>query len=183
MRALPHGYRLVAPEVVYADGELSSVVHAGPDIVDILRERAMASPRKRCRLCTHPNPDAAQQEMLIVMSADSYVRPHRHFGKSETFTVLEGEVDALVFAEDGALSEVIAMGPYESGRQFFYRMPERVFHTMVFRTPWLVYLETTIGPFSPDSSEGAPWSPPESDPDAGQAWLAALDRRELLTRD
>jgi cupin fold WbuC family metalloprotein len=177
MRALPHGLRAVAPEVLYTDAGPEAVVHAGPEIVDILRERAAHSPRKRCRLCTHPDHNAAQQEMLIVMSADSYVQPHRHFGKGETFTVFEGEVDALVFDEQGGLSDVIAMGPYGSGRQFFYRMPERVFHTMIFRAPWLVYLETTVGPFSRDSSEGADWAPPESDPIAGHAWLRALDAR------
>jgi cupin fold WbuC family metalloprotein len=173
MKSLPPGLRAVAPEVLYTEGQ--SVVHAGQDLVEVLRDRAMQSPRKRCRLCAHPDVNAKQQEMLIVMHKSSYVQPHRHFGKTETFTVFEGEVDALIFDETGALAQSIPMGPFGSGRNFFYRMPEKVFHSMIFRTDWLVYLETTSGPFDKATSEGAAWAPSEEDPSAGHAWLAERD--------
>ncbi|MBI1252532.1 MAG: cupin fold metalloprotein, WbuC family [Alphaproteobacteria bacterium] len=174
MTPLPAGLRAVAPEVLYTRD--TDVVRAGMEVVSILRERALASPRKRCRLCAHPDADAVQQEMVIVMHRDSYVQPHRHFGKSETFTVFEGEVDALIFDESGAVIETIPMGPFGTSRQFFYRMPERVFHSMIFRTDWLVYLETTSGPFDKTASEGAPWAPTEHDPAAGRAWLTTRAR-------
>lgn len=175
MRPLPIGYKEVIPEVIYTDVPMGSIVRAGDEIVSILRERAAASPKKRCRLCAHPDSNATQQEMLIVMHRDSYVQPHRHFGKGETFTVFEGEVDALIFSEAGELTETIPMGPFGSGRQFFYRMPERVFHSMIFRSEWLVYLETTIGPFDKSTSEGALWAPNETESEAGHLWLKSMD--------
>ena len=72
------------------------------------------------------------------------------------------------------MTQRLQMGPYGSGRAFFYRMPTTVFHTIIFETEWLVYLETTTGPFEPSESEGAPWAPPQNAPEAGLAYLATL---------
>lgn len=171
--ALPPGYRAVSAEVVYADTPL---VVAGAEIIAHLKAMARASPRRRARLCAHPSPEAGQQEMLIVMHRDTYVRPHRHFGKTETFTVFEGEADIILFGEDGDVRERFAMGPFGSGERFFYRMPERQYHGLSIRSEWLAFLETTSGPFDPARSEGAPWAPPESDPVAGRKFLAAIVR-------
>jgi cupin fold WbuC family metalloprotein len=170
---LPAGLRQVAPEVVYAP---AGFVSADAVVVELLKSLAAQSPRRRARLCAHPDPDAATQEMLIVMHGESYVRPHRHFGKTETLTVFEGEADALLFAEGGAVERTLRMTPFAAGGAFFYRMPEQLFHGLIFRTPWLVYLETTTGPFDPAKSEGAPWAPPETDPEAGRAFYRALPR-------
>jgi cupin fold WbuC family metalloprotein len=167
---LPPGCRQVSPEVVYADPGL---VVADARTVGALRAIAEAAPRRRARLCAHESAQAAQHEMLIVMAGDGYVRPHRHTAKSETFTVLEGEVDALIFDEDGAPTRKIPMGPFGTDRTFFYRMPSGLFHSLSFRTPWLVFLETTIGPFDPGSSEGAPWAPAEDEPLAGRQFITA----------
>ena len=171
MSGLPPGMRQISPEIVYADDGL---VYADLAVIAALKALAEASPRRRARLCAHPAPEAAQQEMLIVMQGDSYVRPHRRLSKSETLTVLEGEADALVFDARGGLTRTLRLGPSGSDRAFFYRMPAMVFHSLAFRTPWFVFLETTVGPFDPDLSEPAPWAPPESDPSAGRAFLRAV---------
>jgi cupin fold WbuC family metalloprotein len=170
---LPPGFLFATPEVIYTDLRF---VTAGPEEVALLKREAATTPRHRCRLCSHPGPDAPQQEMLIVMRGDGYVRPHRHWGKTETLTVLEGRADALIFDEVGEITEVVRMTPYGAGGRFFYRMPEGTFHGLVFRSDWLVYLETTSGPFDPSRSEGAAWAPPEGDP-AAAGFAAALGQR------
>lgn len=169
MTPLPPGVRRVSGEVLYSDRPL---VSAEPELIRALQAMAEASPKRRARLCAHPDPAAEQQEMVIVMTADGYVRPHRHWGKSETLTVLEGEMDALVFDEDGQVSQVLPMAPCGAGKAFFYRMPEGVFHTLWVRSSWLVFLETTKGPFDPASSESASWAPPEEDVAAGRRFIA-----------
>ena len=171
---LPPGFRFATPEVIYTD---RLFVTAGPEEVALLKRQAAVTPRQRCRLCAHPAPDAAQQEMLIAMVGEGYVRPHRHRGKSESLTVLEGAADAVLFDEAGAIREVIGMTPYAEGGQFFYRMPEGLYHGLVFRTPWFIYVETTAGPFDPARTEPAPWAPPETEAEAGRAYVAALVAR------
>ncbi|WP_413208129.1 WbuC family cupin fold metalloprotein [Rhodospirillum sp. A1_3_36] len=165
------GFHQAAPEVFYAKNEFGV---AQPGAVALIKRIASASPRKRCRICFHPDQDAAAQEMLIAMHHSSYVRPHRHFGKTETLTVLEGRATALLFDDRSNVTERLPMGPYGSGRAFFYRMPTGVFHTLLFESEWLIYLETTTGPFDPEKSEGAPWAPPESDFAAGTAYIGTL---------
>lgn len=172
--ALPPGFRFATPEVIYTD---RLVVTAGPEEVALLKRHAAETPRRRCRLCAHPAPEAAQQEMLIAMLGNGYVRPHRHRGKSESLTVLEGAADAVLFDEAGAIREVIRMTPHGEGGRFFYRMPEGLYHTLVFRSRWFVYLETTVGPFDPARTEPASWAPPETEAEAGRAYVAALAAR------
>jgi cupin fold WbuC family metalloprotein len=126
------------------------------------------------RWCFHANADAAQQEMLIVMHQSSYVRPHRHIGKMETLMVIEGACDALLFDDTGHVTDIAAMSPAGGGGHFFYRMPDQIFHSLIFRSEWLVFLETTIGPFDRAMTELADWAPPESDMALGHSYLKNL---------
>lgn len=161
----------VAPEVVYSDG---GFLAADRDTVALLKERAATSPRRRCRLCFHATQDALQQEMLIVMHRNSYVSPHRHRERAETLTVIEGACDAILFDDAGRVTDTVAMSPVADGGSFFYRMPAGVFHTQIFRSEWLVFLETTVGPFDRTTTEMADWAPPETDPMAGLTYLLNL---------
>lgn len=164
-------FREIAQGVHYANDRFAV---ASDEAVQFIKRVAPFTPRKRCRICFHPDSDAPAQEMLIAMHASSYLCPHRHLGKTETLNVLEGEATTLLFDEAGAVTRRLPMGPYGSGRAFFYRMPEQVFHTLIFESEWLIYLETTTGPFEPAQSEAAPWAPPESDPGAGHVYLSTL---------
>ncbi|WP_315758407.1 MULTISPECIES: WbuC family cupin fold metalloprotein [unclassified Bradyrhizobium] len=167
-----HRLREVSPEVLYSDGGFLAV---DDRIVQLLKNKAAKSPRRRCRLCFHASSDDLQQEMLIVMHRSSYVRPHRHLRRSETLAVIEGNCETLLFDEDGQLTERLPMSAAAEGGRFFYKMPPGIFHTLIFRSEWLVFLETTIGPFDPTSSEAASWAPPETDPAAGHSYLAGLE--------
>lgn len=172
--------RTLSPEVLASDGGFLAV---DGTMVERLKSGAAASDRRRCRLCFHADASSAQQEMLIVMHRSAYVRPHRHLAKVETLTVIEGEADALLFHEDGAVARQIAMGAPGGSDHFFYRVPPGQFHTLVFRSEWLVFLETTIGPFDPAASEPAPWAPGEDRPDEGRADLTArLERFQSAAR-
>jgi len=164
----------VSPEIIYSDG---GFLAADDAVVALLKEKALQAPRRRCRLCFHESAEAAQQEMLIVMNRASYVRPHRHLGKVETLTIVEGACDALLFDDTGKVTRTIQMSPGATGGCFFYRMPSGIFHTLIFRSEWLVFLETTIGPFDRAMTETAGWAPPETDPDSGHAYLSSLASR------
>jgi cupin fold WbuC family metalloprotein len=152
--------RAESPEVYYTDAPVVVATAA-----DIARLKAIASgnPRLRSRLCAHPSPAADLHEMLIVHHRDVYVRPHMHVGKPESFHLLEGSVEIVMFNEDGTIRDVIDMAEYGSGKPFFYRSPERVFHTLLISSEWLVFHETTAGPFDPAKTVFADWAPDGSD--------------------
>jgi len=155
-------FRTISDEVVLATGGIVRVTAAD---VELLAERARTNARRRCRLCTHPDSRDRLHEMLIVLDRETYIRPHRHAGKSESFHIVEGELDVAIFHDDGALREVVKMGPYGSGRAFFYRLMENCFHSVLIRTPFALFHETTNGPFDRSDTEFAPWSPVEGDPE------------------
>lgn len=165
--------REVGLGVFYVDPALP-VVSAGPAVIGYLKEVAAAIPVRRARLCAHPDPEAEQQDMLIVSHRETYVAPHRHLTKSETMLVLDGLADAYLFEPDGTLASVMPMGPLSSGRTFFYRMPAGRFHGLRIESEFLTFVESTKGPFRKSDSENAPWAPSPEDTDAGIRFLTEV---------
>jgi cupin fold WbuC family metalloprotein len=158
-----------ASEEVYI--ALDPIVRMGAEEVAFVKDTARRSPRKRARICAHRSNDDKLHEMLIAIAADSYIRPHRHFGKSESFHIVEGEVDVAVFDDGGALTDVIELGAPGSGRAFFYRLSESAFHTLLIRSDVLVMHEVTNGPFDPKQSSPAPFAPPEDQLAAARQYM------------
>jgi cupin fold WbuC family metalloprotein len=166
------GFMRQGPGVLVADAD---PVCVGADALSALREEARTAPRKRARICAHRGAGDAVQEMIIAFTEESYVAPHRHLGKSESFHIVEGEADVVLFDERGDVLRVIRMGPPGSGRTWFYRISEPVYHTVIVRSPMLVLHEAASGPFVPCAPCGAPFAPPESDEEGSRRY-----RRELL---
>jgi len=161
-------------EVLYADDRIVTVDSAG--IAD-LKRAAENNERRRIRLCTHRRVDDRLHEMVIVHALDTYVRPHKHLGKSESFHVIEGDVDVVLFDDDGGVSDFIPMGAFASGRPFFYRIAAPRYHTLLIRSDVLVFHETTGGPFRRDDTVFAPWAPEDGDAAAVSRFLADLEVR------
>jgi cupin fold WbuC family metalloprotein len=141
--------------------------------IEFLKQAAGTVPRRRARLCAHPSPEADQHDMLIVSHGETYVAPHRHHHKAETFLVLEGLADVLLFDEAGKLTDVVPMGAASTGRPFFYRMPPKIFHSLSIESELLVFVESTKGPFRAVDSENAPWAPEPDDAVNGKAFIAS----------
>jgi cupin fold WbuC family metalloprotein len=161
----------VAPGIFYMQG---SLIVADQSMIDFLKAAALRTPSRRARLCAHPSADAAQHDMLIVSLCDTYVAPHRHFVKSESMLVIEGLAEAIIFDEAGDVTRRVPMGPASSARTFFYRMPERIFHSLSIETEMLVFVESTKGPFRPEDSENASWAPIHTDVPAGRRYIQSL---------
>ncbi|MEW6319641.1 MAG: WbuC family cupin fold metalloprotein [Acidobacteriota bacterium] len=154
--ALPPDWTRESDEVFYAANDR---IRVGAAELDLLKRLALAAPRRRSRLCTHRSTSDRLHEMLIVNTQDVYVRAHRHHDKAESFMVLEGLVDVVFFDEGGTAADVVRMGPLASGRASYCRMNSAQYHTLVFRTPFVVLHETTGGPWVREQTEAAPWAP------------------------
>lgn len=166
--------RQVSPEVFYADEAVVRVDQR--DITGLVAE-AEPMPRRRTRLCTHRSADDRLHEMLIVHHREAYVRAHRHLGKAESMHIIQGETDLVLFDDAGTVTEVIGMGEFASGRPFYYRMSDSIYHALIIRSEWLVFHEVTSGPLRREESEFAPWAPADDDAPAVQAFLAATENQ------
>ena len=146
---------------------------ADANTVALLKDAAAQSKLKRARLCLHPSPDSLQHDMLIVSHRDTYVCPHKHLTRSESVLVIEGKAKTLVFEDDGRLRDVVSMAPFGFG-SFLYRMPVDVFHSLKIESEYLVFVESTKGPFLKDDCVNAPWAPDYHDAEGGLAYLRGL---------
>ncbi len=145
--------------VLYAREVVTTV---SDDIVTKLKSMALAVPLKRARLCLHLSKEDAVQEMVIALHRDTYIRPHRHAGKSESFHMIEGEVLIGFFDEAGEIQQTVHLT--SSGkRPFLYRLSAPLWHTVIPLTEFAVFQEVTMGPFS--ASEFPVWEP-ENQPEA-----------------
>ncbi len=165
-------WREESPGIFYTDDALVTADRAA---IAALKRAALASPLRRARLCAHPAPDATQHDMLIASHRDTYVAPHRHLDKSETLLVIEGTAKVLLFDDKGRPSRAFIMAAADSGRPFFYRMPPRVFHSLLIDSEFLIFVESTKGPFRREDSENAPWAPGPQDEAGGRAFRQQLE--------
>lgn len=165
--------RPVNNEVLYADGP---IVNVSDEFIKELAKRAFENPRKRMRLCSHASPEDRLHEMLIVLTNETYIQPHRHDSKIESFHIIEGRLDVMVFNDDGMVRDVIEMGPRDSGLNFYYRLNQALFHTPLIRSDYVVIHETTNGPFDTGDTEYAAWAPPAEQIDEGLRFLSECKR-------
>lgn len=147
-------------EVVYFDDQ---IVKISDRDVAALKQKAKINARHRMRICTHRDVNDDIHEMIIVHCRDVYVKPHKHLNKIESFHILEGLADIIMFDDEGGVSDIIPMGDYASGKIFYYRISDPIYHTLVVRSEVFVFHEITNGPFKKFDTQFAPWAPQETD--------------------
>tara|TARA_Y100000590_G_scaffold18275_1_gene21750 strand:+ start:13027 stop:13566 length:540 start_codon:yes stop_codon:yes gene_type:complete len=160
-------------EVLYSNEDITRV-----NIHDIkkLKKLALKNRTKKIRLCTHKNVKEQLQEMLIVHPKDYYVWPHKHVNKSESFHIIEGEVDIVLFNNYGKVLNFISMGAANTGKNFYYRLPQFKYHTLLIRSKVLVFHEITKGPFLKKDTIWASWAPHEKNRREVKQYLEKLKK-------
>ncbi len=145
-------------EVLYPEEEIVSI---NKQDMQQLKDMAVLNPRQRIRLCTHKTPSDKLHEMFIIHTSECYVRPHKHVGKIESMSIMEGEVDVVLFNENGEINKVFNMGAPDTGKLFYYRLKGPIYHMLLIRSPFLVFHEITEGPFLRQQTIFPEWAPEE----------------------
>ena len=150
------------------------IVKVRRDDIYELKKFARETPRKRSRLCAHKDIESSLHEMLIIHEKGIYIRPHKHLGKSESFLIIEGQADIVIFSEDGTILDLIEMSDYSGGKIFYYRLSDALFHTVFIKSEVVVFHETTNGPFCREDTVFAEWSPHDNEVDTTHRFLENL---------
>jgi len=132
-------------------------------LIASLKLQAAGNPLKKARICIHRSDEELVQEMIIVHTRNTYVRPHKHANKQESICILEGKADLLFFNDKGSVVNVIKMGSYASGGIFFYKIENLQYHMLVVKSKFVVFHEVTRGPFDRTDRVFASWAPGEKD--------------------
>jgi cupin fold WbuC family metalloprotein len=148
-------------------------------LFDTVTALATASPRLRMNHNFHSDRADNPHRFLNVLLHGTYVRPHRHFvpPKSESFLVLEGVADVILFDEQGAITARYRLGEESAeGHLWGIDISPGVWHTILARTERVVCFEVKPGPWvAANDKEFAGWAPAENDPDAALYCRVLLD--------
>lgn len=167
-------YRTINEAVLYSDEDICTLTKN--DLAE-LSELGLATKEQRTRLCVHESPDSLVHEMFIIHTNDTYVRPHRHRTKSESFQVLEGDASLVLFDDDGKVQRVIELGSLASDKTFYFKMPAQVWHMLVIHSKVLVFKEVTQGPFDSDDCEFPDWAPTGRHCDEVPEYMRAINNQ------
>ena len=72
-----------------------------------------------------------------------------------------GELDIVLFDDNGRPTRLISMGDLASGKTLVYRQSSPIWHSVIIRSEYAAIHEVTNGPFRVEENEFAPWSPEE----------------------
>lgn len=146
--------------VYLAEGDIAKL---GQRDIQLLKSLLKDAPQGRVRINLHPSSEDLLHEMFIAIRRGTYIRAHKHPGKSEAFHVIEGSVRVVIFDDEGHLREVVSLEAASRLNPFYYRLSKPYFHTLLVDSDILVMHEITNGPFRDDEIIMAPFSPPEQD--------------------
>jgi len=163
-----------SPEVFLAEGPIATI---GAEDIEVLRQAVRKTPKRRVRINAHSGSDDELHEMIIAIEPGSYIRPHKHPGKSEAFHIIEGQVDIVVFSEAGEVERIVSLAAKGGRHPFYYRMSTPHFHTLIIRSDLLVVHEITNGPFLPTGTIYAAFAPEEGDTASAAIFQANLVKR------
>ena len=158
-------------EVLYVTDD---IVEVTADDIAWLKQKASSNARKRIRICAHRDVVDRSHEMLIVHTKGVYTRPQKHLTTAESFHVVEGVADVVIFTDTGDIERVVPMGEYGSGRALFCRIDRPLFHSLIVRSDYFVFKETKNGPYRPEESVFASWSPEEGHVEAVREFMVRL---------
>ena len=152
----------------------TDIIEVAKQDIDYLIQEAQKNIRKRARYCTHSSAEDDVHEMIIYHKKGTYVRPHKHIGKTESFLLIDGEADILIFNKKGKLIHARNMGKYETGKDYYYRIPESCYHSQIFRKD-TIFHEAKTGPFEKKSTIFPNWAPDEDEHFLVNDYLKKLD--------
>jgi cupin fold WbuC family metalloprotein len=132
----------------------------GREIIEELKEVALRSDRSRARLCLHPNPSDAHQEMLIVMARSAVELPQRRTLGFDTKIVIEGQATLRYYSPEGSQIRGVRLGGEAS---IYVHTGSSEYHSLLVESDWFVFLEILKGPFDASTTEFAPWALVEGD--------------------
>jgi len=123
------------------------VIVLGEQELQKLKKAVHESPLRRARYCLHHSWNDQVQEMVIVLHRESVIPVHRHVGKSESFHLIDGEMEVIFFDDDARRTGSIKLGGAGSELPFLYRLSGDCWHTVRPLSEYVVYHETIAGPF------------------------------------
>ena len=145
------------------------------ELLKLLVQTADERDLSALRLCLNASPDDALHNMVIYLRRAKYLRPHLHPEKAETYHILYGEMDVLLFSDDGVINSVIRLA---RGKTEMVRVDQGSFHLANPVSQFVVFHESQSGPFIGEKESIWPeWAPEDRRDPRACALASAISER------
>tara|TARA_B100000575_G_scaffold289911_1_gene292583 strand:- start:863 stop:1300 length:438 start_codon:yes stop_codon:yes gene_type:complete len=124
------------------------IIKLNKNLIEKLKKKAFKSKLKRSRICAHKSDGDKIHEMFVCLHKDTYVAPHFHKNKTESYHIIEGKVDIYFFNKKGEVQNKILLNSKSKNQNFYLRLNPNIFHTLVPKTKYVIFHEVTNGPFN-----------------------------------
>ena len=81
------------------------------ELLDTVTSRAKENSRLRMNYNFHASMDAPIHRLLNALEPGTYLPPHRHTGKEETYLVLRGSLLAFFYDDAGNVTDKVCLNP------------------------------------------------------------------------
>lgn len=143
------------------------------ELLDAVTSQAKENPRLRMNYNFHAEMDAPIHRLLNALEPGTYLPPHRHRDKEETYLVLRGSLLAFFYDEAGDVTEKVLLNPSEG--KYGLEIPPCTWHSIVALESGTVIFEIKKGPYSSLSPEDlASWAPAASDEEGAKAFMKRM---------
>ncbi len=154
------GYQRINDEVYYAPKSPFVVTQIHLAELCVIAEK---NPSGKARICCHTSALDLLHDMFIALNRKAEIKPHSHRYKAESFQVIEGALNVLIFDISGKHTQSIELaapdsnGVVRGSTTFYCHIPAGLIHTVVPQTESVVFREVTNGPFRPEDTVYPEW--------------------------
>ncbi|NEO82886.1 MAG: cupin fold metalloprotein, WbuC family [Spirulina sp. SIO3F2] len=106
------------------------------------------------RICFHTSDKACIQEMLIIHTRPTVIKPHKQEKESVSYHVVEGHISVEIHDDQGNVFEkyeicnhLSSLAISANNKQIFLRIPANQFRTLQSLSSFAIFFEISIGPF------------------------------------
>ena len=135
--------------------------------------QAKEKSRLRMNYNFHASMDAPIHRLLNALEPGTYLPPHRHTDKEETYLVLRGSLLAFFYDDAGNVTDKVCLNPSEG--KYGLEIPSNTWHSIIALESGTVIFEIKKGPYQPLPSEDlASWAPQTSDVEGIKAFMKRM---------
>ena len=143
------------------------------ELLDTVTSRAKENSRLRMNYNFHASMDAPIHRLLNALEPGTYLPPHRHTDKEETYLVLRGSLLAFFYDDAGNVTDKVCLNPSEG--KYGLEIPSNTWHSIIALESGTVIFEIKKGPYQPLPSEDlASWAPQASDVEGIKAFMKRM---------
>lgn len=143
------------------------------ELLDGVTREAQENARLRMNYNLHESLDAPIHRLLNALEPGTYLPPHRHTDKEETYVVLRGSLLVFFYDDLGNVMEKATLN--SSAGVYGLEIPAGTWHSIIVLEPGTVIFEIKSGPYRPLPPEDmAPWAPAPSDTEGAAVFMKRM---------